>query len=408
MNQQIRLHLTWLLLLGWPSLSLSQDAHTVARWLAPTRANPDRIQVNSYYGQYDIDGKLSGLPAPSLRGPVAEHWQVANKANKPYRIGVIFPHLKDPYWLAINYGIAYQAQKLGVSLDLKHPGGFRYLGKQVRQMEELLEGGRHQGLIIGPVQFKKSKMEKMFLRFQQAGIPIVSVGADSYTPSINGKVLVPYQDAGYQAGQFMVQHSAKRTIKVAVMPGPKGSGWAPDSLVGFKLALKELGATERVALLPTLWGDTGDKAQRHQVKVLLKTHHNIHYIVGNALAINAALTPGPDGSPAPLEEFKARHPNLQLISTYITPRVYDLIRQGKVLASPSDLMKDQGVIAMDMMVKILNGQKPGVHMPFRTGPRIPIIHQHNIQQWDYERLFGPRDFQAIFHLPVKQMSDDPR
>jgi protein TorT len=50
---------------------------------------------------------------------------------------------------------------------------------------------------------------------------------------------------------------------------------------------------------------------------------------------------------------------------------------------------------MDMMVRILDGQIPGKDMPFRIGPDVPIIHQKNVHEWKFERLFCPRDFKAI-------------
>ena len=74
--------------------------------------------VLSYYGSYDVSTKkASGMPATSLAGPKSEMWTPPTP-KKPYTIGVSFPHLKDSYWLAVDYGIIDEAKQLGVGINL--------------------------------------------------------------------------------------------------------------------------------------------------------------------------------------------------------------------------------------------------------------------------------------------------
>jgi protein TorT len=51
-----------------------------------------------------------------------------------------------------------------------------------------------------------------------------------------------------------------------------------------------------------------------------------------------------------------------------------------------------------MMVRIFNGEVPGRDFPFRAGPFIPMVTPANIANFPYEGLFGPRDFQPVFHM----------
>jgi len=53
-------------------------------------------------------------------------------------------------------------------------------------------------------------------------------------------------------------------------------------------------------------------------------------------------------------------------------------------------------MAMDMMLQILNGKKPGSDFPFRAGPVIPVISKKNIQQYHYELLFGKAGFEPVY------------
>jgi len=362
----------------------------------------EKIRVQSYYGSYDAVLKQPGKAAPSLGDPVEEQWQPPLKANRPYNIAVLFPHLKDPYWKIVTYGVTTEVKKYGAGMQLWLAGGYRNLGKQAAQMQYILDNkDQYDGLIIGPVKFRKPKLEVMFEKFDQAGIPIVSVVTDSYTPSIKGKALVSYHSVGFQTGKFLTEHSKGKKVKVLMMPGPKGTGWAPDTLKGFLQALKIYDPQGAVTLLPPAWGDTDDKAQRHMLRFILKREKNIDYLVGNALAANAMVTKGLNGTAEPLNEFGELHPNIQIISTYITVPVYDGIVSGKILATSTDQMKQQGMMAVDMMIKYLNGDRTGVkaeNFPFRSGPVVPIIHSGNINEWSFLKLFGPRDFAPTFNV----------
>src|ERR1700753_377971 len=45
------------------------------------------------------------------------------KASKPWKICVSFPHMKDAYWLGVDYGVVEEAKRLGVSMNFVEAGG---------------------------------------------------------------------------------------------------------------------------------------------------------------------------------------------------------------------------------------------------------------------------------------------
>lgn len=362
----------------------------------------EKIKVRSFYGTYDVSEKQPGVPVPSLGKPVDEWWQPPEKADRPYNIAVLFPHLKDPYWVAVNYGMVLQSKKYGVGMQLWHAGGYRNLGKQTIQLQHILKNkNTYDGVIIGAVQFSKPKLEIMYEKLHQAGIPVISLVNDSYTPTTKGKAMISWKDMGYQAGKFLVEHSKGKKIKVLFFVGARGTGWAPDSQAGFNEALEEFDPDQNITVLPPIWGDTGYKAQRHLVNFILPKYKNVDYFVGNGIAAHAMISEGPNGETAPIDKFKKEHPNIKIISTYIIQEIYDDILSGKVLAAPTDLMKQQGMMAIDMMIKYLNGERPGNQgsgFPFRSGPIVPIIHKDNIHDWSFEKLFGSRNFKPVFKV----------
>ena len=52
-----------------------------------------------------------------------------DKASKPWEICVSFPHMKDAYWLAVDYGVAEEAKRQGVKMQLVEAGGYTELAE---------------------------------------------------------------------------------------------------------------------------------------------------------------------------------------------------------------------------------------------------------------------------------------
>ena len=185
---------------------------------------------------------------------------------------------------------------------------------------------------------------------------------------------------------------------MAFFPGPEGSGWAPDTLLGFQQAVEDnVHAVPKgsVEVLQPQYGDTGDRVQRSRIEFVLKRHRDVDYLVGNAVAASAAT------SVITKPEYREAHPDISIVSTYIIPEVYDKILTGLIAAAPTDLTVDQGRMAVDMMVRLLTGESPGdenTGFPFRSGPVIQVVSPETIDQFSYEQLFGPRGFQAIFNF----------
>jgi protein TorT len=52
------------------------------------------------------------------------------KASKKWHICVLFPHMKDLYWKAVDFGVMDEAARLGVKASLFEAGGYENLPKQ--------------------------------------------------------------------------------------------------------------------------------------------------------------------------------------------------------------------------------------------------------------------------------------
>ncbi|WP_334174321.1 substrate-binding domain-containing protein, partial [Pseudoxanthobacter sp.] len=95
------------------------------------------------------------------------------KAAKPYNICVLFPHMKDSYWVAVAYGLVSEAQDLGVGMNLYEAGGYENLPRQLSQFDDCLAAGVD-AIIIGSI--SEAGVAQKFEEAAKKGIPVIAVG----------------------------------------------------------------------------------------------------------------------------------------------------------------------------------------------------------------------------------------
>lgn len=61
--------------------------------------------------------------------------QVSSVAQEKEKVCAIYPHLKDSYWLSVNYGMISEAKKQKIELRVLEAGGYPNIGKQASQLE---------------------------------------------------------------------------------------------------------------------------------------------------------------------------------------------------------------------------------------------------------------------------------
>ena len=281
------------------------------------------LEVESYYGAYDVAKKELGVACKSLNGPHAEDWPEAAEPARPYHIGVLFPHFRDPYWLAVNYGIIAEARRLGVSITLLDADGYGNLGDQRRQLTSDVVDMQVDGIILASIDYEK--LDDAVEEVVNKGIPVIEVINDIKAATIKAKALVSFYDMGKKAGEFVLQDAGGNDIKVVFLPGPEGAGWAEDTLVGFRAAIEEnkaTGATINVELLPELYGKTEAPVQRSRIKSVLDRNEGVDYLVGNAVAVDVATEM--------VADYAEQHPGMKIVGTYVIPAVYDKIKAGLI------------------------------------------------------------------------------
>src|SRR5271167_4653985 len=110
---------------------------------------------------FDPKGKVSPVEYTPLE-----------KASKPWKICVSFPHMKDAYWLGVDYGVVEEAKRLGVSMNLVEAGGYTELNKQISQIEDCVANGA-QAVIIGAI--SADGLNNLVKELHGKNIPVIDV-----------------------------------------------------------------------------------------------------------------------------------------------------------------------------------------------------------------------------------------
>ncbi len=334
--------------------------------LLPVRAE-ERWPVDMWTPAFDYKGQARSLDYVPL-----------STASKPWRICASYPHLKDSYWLSVNYGMVEQAKRLGVRLKVVEAGGYPNLYRQIAQIKDCVKTS--DVLIVGPVSFSGLTPA---IREISKTIPVVAAINDIDSDGITAKTGVSWTAMGDAVGNYFASRHPKGqpTIKIAWFPGPKGAGWVKFVEDGLLPRLMDSSAE----IVSVKWGDTGFETQLLLLEEVLEEHPDIDYIVGSAVTADAAVS---------LLRTKGMSRNIKILADYFTHGTYRAIKRGKVLAAPTDSPVMQGKIAIDQAVRVLEGKLVYKHV----GPLIQMIDQSGIDNLNVAESMAPAWFKPTFQV----------
>jgi protein TorT len=304
-----------------------------------------------------------------------------DRAQKKWRVRVFIPHLKDAYWLGVNYGLIDEARRLGIGLAIYEAGGYDQLEVQRRQIEESLKE-KPDGLIIGAI--SSQGLNDIVKKASDMGIPVLDLINGMSSPDIAARAAVSFWDMGNLAGLYLrrLQSEREQRMKVAWFPGPKGAGWVAAGDAGFREAI----ANGEIDLVISQYGDTGSAAQAKLIEgVLDKYAADLDCIAGTAVTAEAAVK---------ILRRRGLADRIKILSYYYGPGVDRGIRRGGITAAPSDLTVLQARIAVDVMVRIIEKKAYYKHV----APKVIVVDRNNIRTWDASTTLAPRGFRPIFSI----------
>jgi protein TorT len=300
------------------------------------------------------------------------------KADKNYNICASFPHMKDSYWLAADYGMIEEARRQGVSLQIVEAGGYTELNKQISQVEDCVSAGA-KALIIGAISY--DGMNNLLAEVKKKGVVIVDAINGVSSKDIDAKSIVSWEQVGKTLGEYLAAKHPKGSapVKLGWFPGPAGAGFVEDSTRGFKAGVEG----SAITVAEVKYGDTGKEVQSKLVEDMIEAHPDLKYIAGAAVAAEAAI---------PILRARGVDKQIGILSYYFTPGMRQGIERGQILAAASDSTVMQGRIAVDQTIRILEGKEYQKHI----GPSLIVVTKDNIGKLDMGALLAPDNFSPVF------------
>ena len=323
--------------------------------------------IDTWTPAFDYDGTSDSVDYEPL-----------NVAQKHWRICASYPHLKDSYWLSVNYGMVAHARRLGVHLQVLEAGGYPNLERQIAHIRACSENA--DALIVGAVSFDGLTPT---IREIAKNIPVVAAVNDINSEGITAKTGVSWVAMGSAIGNYYsnLHPKGSKSTKVAWFPGPEGAGWVKFIEEGFRTSMEKSSAD----VVAVKWGDTVFEAQLLLLEEVLEAHPDIEYIIGSAVTADAAVS---------LLRAKGLSKRVTILADYFTHGTFRAIKRGKVLAAPTDSPVMQGKLAIDQAVRALEGTLSVVH----AGPAIKIVDQARLHSINLDASLAPAWFKPTFEV----------
>jgi len=306
----------------------------------------------------------------------------SNDSDK-IKLCAVYPHLKDSYWLSINFGMTEQAKQRSIELKVLEAGGYQNTDEQLRQIEQCIHW-QASAILVGSVNFEQLNQK---LAQVNQHTPIFALVNEIATNNITGRTGVSWYQMGYKLGEYLVKHHqkdvGKTPAKLAWFPGPKSGGGSLQSTKGLKAAIANSG----IEIITIQHGLNEKVTQFSLLKNTFKKYNNIDYLAGNAVMAEMAIN---EVAHLP----KGQQP--QILSHYLSHGVYRGIKRHKILMANSDQMVLQGRMAINQAVDYLTTR----NIKTQQAPKIITIDQVNIKKISVELSLSPSNFKPIYSVKV--------
>ncbi len=200
---------------------------------------------------------------------------------------------------------------------------------------------------------------------------------------MKGVVGVDWYWMGYKVGHYLAKKHPKGSgiTAVALLPGPRSSGGTKPVILGFLEAIKN----SDIKVVETLWADNDKELQRNLIQQVIEDHEEVAYIVGSAVAIEAAIS-----------ELRSseKEDTIELLSIYLSHGVYRGLLRDKVELAPTDKMVEQGRISVLQATSYLR------QIPFQKdqAPSIEVLSPTHLSSLAIEESLSPTGYRPIFSV----------
>lgn len=302
------------------------------------------------------------------------------KAAKPWNICALLPHVKDSFFVAVDYGLVAEATRENVNLTVHEAGGYDQLPKQLAQFDSCLEA-KPDAIIIAAI--SEEGVRPKLLEAAKRNIPVIASANPITETPVAAKVYSSFGDAAGETGKALLQHLDGKPAKAATFPGPQGSGWAEALNQGFLDSIKG----SAVDVLEQAFGDAQVEPQRKLLEEALAAHPDLSVIWGTAPTAQAAI------------ELLAASggKDVTIVSAYENQAMLEAVERGDVLGFATAFPVLNGRVALDMAVRAIE-QKPAATF-VQSIPH--FVSKETIDKTDLSLVFAPKGFSPVYAVTAK-------
>jgi protein TorT len=317
----------------------------------------------------------SGTPTPADYTPLA-------RAEKPYKLCVLFPHMKDSFWVAVAYGIVKQAEAMNVNMTLYEAGGYENLPKQLSQFDDCV-ASRPDAIIVGAI--SGAGLSKKFDEAKARGIPVVGVTNPLPINAVPAAIYVDFVAMGAVTGEgLLAQAKPGDKLNIVTFPGPAGSGWAESFNEGFKKAVAK---NPNAKILAEKFGDSGVAVQLQLLQDALQAYPNMNVIWGTAPTAEAAI-----GAVA-----EAGRTDMKIVSSYENQAMLDALNRGDILAFATQYPVGEGAVSVDQAVRLIE-KKPVMVL---AQPLASAIDKTSVPKIRMDLVLAPGSWTPVYSVKAK-------
>lgn len=293
------------------------------------------------------------------------------KANKPYRIAVLFPNAGDPYFQQKRYGYEDEAKKVGVQLTFFDAGGYANIDKQISQIEDATQQ-KYDAIAIAVT--SSTGTVPALEAAAAAGILIVGDGVFPETD----KALKRGEDsemAGYNAGRYLGKALQPAGGSLGLLLGPPGIDLIRLREVGVKKGITEF---PNVTVAQGLNNLSDLVSSTKAAEDILQAHPDVKgFYAFNSVVAQAVVSA--------LKSAGKQPGDVKVATVDMDPDLEQAIRDGWVQETNVAGSVLLGRVVVDTIVQKLNGET----VPQEGYLKPQEITKDNLDSFDRSILYPP-------------------
>lgn len=291
--------------------------------------------------------------------------------NQGEKIGALVITLTNPFWVDMKNGYEQAARELGVNLEVMAAPTENDAKSQLETLDAMVAKD-FKALIISPIE--PFNLVPGVVRANERGIPVINLGPhidiDAVREAggtIDGRILVDFEEQGELAAQYIVDKLDANGGEVAIIQGIPGAGQSEGRTAGARKVFDRSENVKVVSVQPANW----DRNQAYNIASnLIQAHPNLKAIFScndvMALAAVDAL------------EAAGKRDGMIVFGVDFISEAHEAIKEGRLDGSIAYSMRVYSKAAVIQALKLIQGHD----LPEQVQSPLVAATKENIHEFE--------------------------